>query len=153
MKIDDYKIASTEVLYILEYLPKNEVEKIPIKFIDFLKANSISNYNPEFDFSSGLDKINLNRKTKSLLAMIYRNYMCSEEEGKEYDEILSQNDKIYKEELNKKYDLDNLLKKQENASACEVNITESSNSLIKHEESFFIKIKNFVLKVFNVKTN
>ena len=34
---DEYKIAATEVLAILNYLPKSEVDKIPNKFKEFLK--------------------------------------------------------------------------------------------------------------------
>lgn len=66
---EEYKIATTEVLSILEYLPQNEVDKIPNKFKEFLKENSLSAYKPSFDYSQGLDKIELKYKTKLLLAM------------------------------------------------------------------------------------
>ena len=76
---EEYKIATTEVLSILEYLPQREVAKIPNKFKEFLKKNSFFDYKPNFDYSLGLDKIELKHKTKLLLAMIYRNYICSKE--------------------------------------------------------------------------
>lgn len=97
----EYKIASTEVLTILEYLPEEIVKRIPEKFKEFLKINSMSNYKPQFDFSMGLDKIELKKKTKLLLAMVYRNFICSYEKRKEYDIILGKNEENYQRNIKK----------------------------------------------------
>lgn len=40
-----------------------------------------------------LEDMELLPETKGLLAMIYRNYWCTEEERKEYDRILMENDR------------------------------------------------------------
>lgn len=142
---EEYKIATTEVLSILEYLPQSEVDKIPNTFKEFLKKNSLSAYKPNFDYSLGLDKIELKRKTKLLLAMIYRNYICSEEERLEYNKILYQNEETYQKYLREKYNPNDILKRQESIT---VELAENNNNaeLIKYKETFFIKLKNFILK-------
>lgn len=143
---EEYKIASTEVLSILEYLPQSEVDKIPNKFKEFLKENSISDYNPSFDYSLGLDKIELKHKTKLLLAMIYKNYICSAEEQLEYNKILYKNEENYQKYLREKYNPDDIFKKIDTQR--NYDIQTPNNALIEYKESFFIKLKRFIFKIF-----
>lgn len=146
---EEYKIATTEVLSILEYLPQREVAKIPNKFKEFLKKNSFFDYKPNFDYSLGLDKIELKHKTKLLLAMIYRNYICSKEERLEYDKILYQNEETYQKYLREKYNPDDILKKQESIT---VELAENNTNiqLIEYKETSFMKFKNFVFKILHI---
>lgn len=146
----EYKIAITEVLSILEYLPQSEVDKIPNKFKEFLKENAISDYNPNFDYSLGLDKIELKHKTKLLLAMIYKDYLCSKEELLEYNKILYQNEESYQKYLREKYNPDNLFKKTEEEKSSIMQIEENQNALIEYKESFFTKFKNFIFSILHI---
>lgn len=111
--VNDYKVAVTEVLDILGHLPKGIVSKVPIKFREFLKNNSIPNYKPNFDYSKGIDNIPLKNKTKALLAVVYRDYICSEEERKKYNEILYKNEKMHQDEIREKYNVQNIFKEKE----------------------------------------
>lgn len=149
---EEYKIATTEVLSILEYLPQNEVDKIPNKFKEFLKEISLSAYNPSFDYSQGLDKIELKYKTKLLLAMIYRNYICSEEERLEYDNILYQNEEFYQRRLREKYNPNDIFKKADNHESTTVELIEnnSTTALIEYKETFFMKFKNFIFNILHI---
>ena len=104
---NEYSVAITEVLYILKYLPKDMTANIPTNFLNFLNENSIPDYKPDFDLSKGLDNIRLKHKTKILLAIIYRNYICSEQERLDYDKILLQNENEYQIKLKEKYNNDN----------------------------------------------
>ena len=110
---EEYKIAATEVLDIIEHLSLNATNKIPLQLLEFFKEVSMEDYKPEFDYSDGLEKINFTPKTKALLAMIYRNYLCSEEERKEFDKKLFENEEKYQQELREKYNPDNIFKKEE----------------------------------------
>lgn len=40
----EYSIAFSETLDILDHTKKEDVEKIPIKFLDFLRINALKNY-------------------------------------------------------------------------------------------------------------
>lgn len=172
---DEYKIATTEVLSILEYLPQSEVDKIPNKFKEFLKENSLSDYKPSFDYSLGLDKIELKHKTKLLLAMIYKNYLCSKEEQLEYDKILCQNEESHQKYLREKYNPNNLFKKMDAQESSKIHTEKSKNAiieykkmelqktsniespeintniaLIEYKESFIIRFKNFIFKILHI---
>ena len=143
--MNEYRIATTEVLCILEYLPKEMKENIPANFLKFLNEQSLPDYKPNFDYSQGLDNIKLRNKTKALLAMIYRNYISTEKERAEYDEILDKNEKVYQNELKEKYNSDNLFKKERNKN----NFTSDEVQLVEYKESFFTKIFNMIKKLFH----
>lgn len=144
IELDEYKKSVTEVIDILNYLPKEMTCKIPRKFWGFLQEQCLTEYKPNFDFSKGLDEIKLSNKTKSLLAMIYINYMCSEEEKIEYDKILFQNEEKYQKELKEKYNPDNLFKDKVKESAREATI-----SMVDYKKSIFTKLKNWFKQIFN----
>ena len=149
---EEYKIATTEVLSILEYLPQSDVDKIPNKFKEFLKENSLPTYKPNFDYSLGLDKIKLKHKTKLLLAMIYMNYICSEEEKLEYNKTLCHNEETYQKYLREKYNPDNIFKKTDIQESNTVEIVKdnSNTALIEYKETFFMKFKNFIFKILHI---
>lgn len=142
----EYSISVTEVLDILKYLPENMVSKIPDKFMQFLKENSIQDYEPEFDYSQGLDKLLLSNKTKALLAMIYRNYICSEEERAAYDKILIENEREHQNELKEKYNPDDIFKNNKNTEKEE----NSNTQLVEYKEpKWYRKLFNSIVKLFN----
>lgn len=147
---NEYRKSVTEVIYILKYLPEHTVSKIPIKFMDFLNEHSISDYKPNFDFSQGLDKVMLSNKTKALLAMIYRNYICTEEERAEYDKILCKNEEIYQNNLREKYNPDNIFKK-EKQKITDDNSISNEMQIVEYKETIFIKFMNFMKRLLNWK--
>ena len=110
MVTKEFAEASAEINEILKYLPKEEVEKIPSKLREFFKEveskDYVTNINPDLP----LDEQNIKEKTKDIIALIYRNYWCSEEERKELDQKLIENDRKFEEELREKYNPDNIFK-------------------------------------------
>lgn len=140
----EYRVSIAEVLDILNYLPENMVSKIPEKFMQFLREHSVLDYKPEFDYSKGLDKIPLSNKTRALLAMIYRDYICSEEERAEYDKILHQNEEKYQSELREKYNPDNMFKKENKIEKKEKNM-----QLVEYKEpKWYKRIFQRILSIF-----
>ena len=144
---NEYSVAITEVLYILKYLPKDMTANIPTNFLNFLNENSIPDYKPDFDLSKGLDNVRLKHKTKILLAIIYRNYICSEQERLDYDKILIQNENEYQIKLKEKYNTDNIFKE----TKTEKNISDNNNELVIYKKSYFTRIKDFIKKIFHKK--
>jgi len=141
---EEYSKAVVEVLNILERLPSKEVDKIPKKLLEFFKKVALEDYKPQLDFSKNLNEIELMEKTKDILAMLYRNYWCSEEERKEYDILLNENEKKYREELEEKYSVENLLKKY---SYSKQENTNNYVPLVIEKEKFYIKVLNFIKKL------
>lgn len=138
---NENSVAITEVLHILKYLPDSLTSNIPTKFLNFLNENSIPNYKPDFDLSKGLDNVKLKHKTKILLAIIYRNYICSEQERLDYDKILTQNENEYQIKLKEKYNIFKGTKTEKNS--------DNINQLVIYKKSYFTKIKDFIKKIFH----
>ena len=143
VETNEYSVAITEVLYILKYLPKDMTANIPTNFLNFLNENSIPDYKPDFDLSKGLDNVRLKHKTKILLAIIYRNYICSEQERLDYDKILLQNENEYQIKLKEKYNTDNIFKETKTSDDNNNDI----NQLVIYKKSYFTRIKDFIKKI------
>ena len=131
MVTKEFAEASAEINEIFKYLPKEEVEKIPSKLREFFKEVSSKDYVTNINPNIPLDKQQIKEKTKDIIALIYRNYWCSEEERKELDQKLIENDKKFEEELREKYNPDNIFKnnvtttKEEESEVKEAKIEQS----------------------------
>ena len=150
VEISEYRIAATEGACILDYFSDEFKANIPTNFLKFLNEQAIPDYNPNFDFSHGLDRLELKNKTKALLAMIYRNYICSEKEKIEYEKILKQNENTYRVELREKYNPDNIFQKDKKEYNT-LNNERDNVQLVKYKESKLIKFINWFKKLFNRK--
>jgi hypothetical protein len=84
----ELQIASTEVMEVLPQLVKEDYDKIPKKFIEFLKENENPNYKKEFDFSKPLEELGLNKNSLLVLGVVYRMFLASSEEKEEFDRML-----------------------------------------------------------------
>lgn len=145
---NEYKVSITEVLYILKYLPNSLTSNIPTNFLNFLNNNSIPDYNPDFDLSKGLDNVKLKNKTKILLAIIYREYICSEQERSDYNKILTQNENEYQIKLKEKYNINDIFNETKKEKTSDNNTT-NSNQLVIYKKSYFTRVKDFIKKIFN----
>lgn len=142
----EYSIAATEILDLLNYIPKDLVKRIPVQLIDFFQQVSVEDYKPQWDTSQGLESINLTDKTKALLAMIYRNYLCSTEEKQEFDEKLFENEQKYQEDLRERYSPNDIFK---NNAKKEEPKNNRSVELIEYRESkWYHKIFEKLLSLF-----
>ena len=106
------KRAISEVIEILNHTDKEIVEKIPQKFINFLFENADNDYKPNINFYDDDWKNSVQDDTQAILALIYRDYIVSDDERKELLKE-EQEDKLKREkELQEKYNPDNLFKKK-----------------------------------------
>lgn len=136
----EYNEAMAEVCDILENMEEEYVNKIPEKFREFLNKNKSEQYKPNLDHTKRISDINLMDKTKDILAVMYMDYWCDEEKKKECEKILEENQKVYDELINKKYDVDNLFTKKENIEALTINAEK--------KQSLFSKVINFIKNIF-----
>lgn len=129
---------------ILNYLPKSEVEKIPLKLRKFFEKVANSNYIVRIDPYKSLEQQKIKEKTKDLITVIYRNYWCNEEQRKWLDVKLIENEKKYEEKLREQYNPDNLFK---NKAKQEIHTMQTTQELVAYKpksfiQKLFIKIKS-----------
>ncbi len=145
----------TEVYDIIMHFEKDMYSKIPPKFLNLVKQNRDMNYKVNIDYNKNLNEQNLLQKTKIILSLIYRDFLCSPEQRNE----LIEKDKIELELeeklLREKYNPDNIFKKMK------TNIVEKDNEKKKaiteniqmtiYKESIFKSIINSILRFFHIK--
>ena len=152
MVTKEFAEASAEINEILKYMPKEEVEKIPSKLREFFKEVSSKDYVTNINPDLPLDEQNIKEKTKDIIALIYRNYWCSEEERKELDQKLIENDKKFEEELREKYNPDNIFKnnvtttKKEESEVKEEKIEQSL--VVQETEKWYQRFLNMIKRWF-----
>ena len=126
----DYSVAFSETLDILNHTKKEDVEKIPSKFLDFLKINALKNYESKLDFNKSITDMNLNQKTIGILSLIHKKYWCNSEQRKAFEEKLKQNEISYQKQLNEKYNTDELFKNKKLNNVTNTDVTD----LIEYKE-------------------
>lgn len=88
---EEYARAVSEVLEIIKYMNKPSVKKLSKKLLDFFEKNRNLSYVGKINAKIELEENELSSKTKSLITMIYRNYLCTLRERDLLDDILREN--------------------------------------------------------------
>lgn len=142
--------AAVEFNCILENSSKTIIEKIPIKFLDFMKDIASKTYEFNYDKSKSLNEQNLKPETRGLIALVYQDYICNDEEKKEYirkSRLFANQMEDLKRE---KYNPDNLLKKQQQLKNTEEVMT-NEVAKIEYKESIFKRFINKIKSIFKIK--
>ncbi len=150
---EKYGIAIAETLHYLKGIRKEDINKIPKKFMIFLKENASKNYSCNFDYTKPLKELNLTNETKGLISMICLNYWCETEEQKiKFRNHLNVNEQAYQEALKIKYNVDNIFNKKNIGNNEEIKFENINQLPIKLEkENIFKRVFNSIMKFFNKK--
>ena len=144
MVCDRYANAISEVLYYLNGICKEDIDKIPKRLIKLFENNKSKDYVCNFDYNKPLKELDLLDETRGIISMICLNYWCqTKEEKQKVLEKLNQNERKYQEGLRRRYNPDSIFKKKdiEDNINYKVPTVENKESLLRR----FIKfIKNFL---------
>lgn len=151
---NQYKLALAEVNIILENTQEEIKNKIPNRFKNFIKENMDNNHYIKIYENKSLVEQNISKETKEILALIYRDYLCTKEERI----ILinqEQQEQIKKEkEKQEKYNIDfyKISERKKQKNIIEKLEEETQNSLIEiSQEKWYKKIINKILVFFKIK--
>ncbi len=136
--------VSVEINSIFDNMSIDVLNKIPLKIRNFFKNNASSTYIFEYDQTKRLNEQNIKDKTRGIIALLYRDYICNEAERKQYNEIYSEFLNKNEEEKRALYNPDDLFKK-DNISSSE---NSSNHKVEKHLEIINNK-PNFIKRFFN----
>ena len=113
--------------------------KIPKSFIELIDNNRDTSYKVNIDYSKSINEQELKKGTRVLLSLIYRDYLCNEEERQTLIKKDKEELKKAEEELRERYSPDNLFKnKSENKK-------ENMQMVQIEKVSFWTKIINKIL--------
>ena len=148
----EYSEAITETLDILKHTRKEDVDKISSRFMDYLVANASKTYKPELDHTKKIKDMKLKRKTKAILAIIYKKFWCNSEKQMEFNEILKENEIKNQKELREKYNPDDIFKnKKEEMQEKENRQAEETSMVVVQEQKWYQKIFNIIKGIFKRK--
>ena len=134
---------AVELNSIFNNMSEDILNKIPLKIRNFLKSNASSTYSFEYDKTKSLNEQNIKDKTRGILALLYRDYICDDVERKEYNDF-------YTNFLNKKEEERRILYNPNDIFIKKNKITENSRNI---ENTNYLKVvntkPNFIKEFFN----
>lgn len=146
----EYIEAFTEVNEIIKLMPIELVNKIPIKFREMIEEERDKNYNP--NIQEPLEKCKLKNETIIILGLIYRDFLCSQEERKELQEKdakdLQEMQKSIESEMRKIYNPDDIFKKKKNLKEEYLKPNAEKSMVVIPEEKWYQKIFNIIKGLF-----
>lgn len=145
-----YREAFAEVLEVIKNSNQRILEKIPKKFITFLNENKDNNYIVKIDFTDENWDDSIKQETQAILALIYRDYIVSQEERARLLTEEKEEQIRIENELREKYSPDNLFQKQDQAKKAEEVMTEDV-AMVEYKESIFKRFINKIKSIFKMK--
>ncbi len=140
----NYANAYKEVLVILDHLIKEDYNKIPKNYIEFLKSNCNNEYEFYYDNSKTFEEQELLDDTKYLLFGLFEKFGATELQKDTIKDFKNNYYNKLENEKREQYNPDCVFKTVNNEKT-------TNNSLIKNKETFFIKFKNFIFKILHIK--
>lgn len=144
------KRAVSEVIQILNHTEKEIIERIPEKFIKFLFDNADNEYEPNIDFFDENWENSIDEDAKALLAIIYRDYIASDNERNELLEEERKENAKQEELLREKYNPDNLFKNNQKTEEQKDFVSNTQLEEIK-EISWYKRLFKKILSIFGIK--
>ena len=89
---------------------------IPKEFVELINNNRDKQYKVNIDYSKSINDQELQRGTRVIVSLIYRDFLCNKEERQFLVNKDKEKIKKYEEELREKYNTDNLFKNRNNTT-------------------------------------
>lgn len=129
---DKIRKAYSEVYEILQLLDDNYIDKVPKKFMDFIKKEKDNDYIANIKPNVSLEEQELLEDTINILAILKLDYWCENEaEKQELLDILNKNEIEYQQKLREKYNPDNIFKNKHNQEEQDI---ETHTELVEYKE-------------------
>lgn len=137
---EEYREAFSEVEQILNLMPSNLSDKIPLGFKEIVSAEKSKTYYPKI--SEPIEECILKEETTIILAVMYRDFLCPKQEREKLIERDSKKLLEFEKDLREKYNPDDIFKKRKKPQTVFENNNLEENAIIEYKE------KNFVQKLF-----
>ena len=138
--------AYTEVYQVLENLPIEYVNKIPLKILEMLKTTKLEDYKIDINKQNPVDRTKLMRQTMIILAILNYQYWCPNRKTKnDLYKIYFKNEENYQKEIQK--NLDNLFKIKKDYTTQNNMIIKDNVAIVEYKTSIFTKIVKWFKKI------
>ena len=102
--------ACNEVLVLLKMLPEAELKKISEKEIKFLEEHRDANYNFSVNPEVPINEVNISRKAKAILVVLWKKYFATDIQKQKLDKILQENSMKEEQKKQEEYQYSDMFK-------------------------------------------
>lgn len=102
--------ACNEVLVLLKMLPEAELKKIPEAEIKFLEEHRDVNYNFSVNPEVPINEVNISRKAKAILVVLWKKYFATDIQKQKLDKILQENSMKEEQKKQEEYQYSDMFK-------------------------------------------
>lgn len=102
--------ACNEVLVLLKMLPEAELKKIPEAEIKFLEEHRDVNYNFSVNPEVPINEVNISRKAKAILVVLWKKYFATDIQKQKLDKILQENSMKEEQKKQEEYQYSDVFK-------------------------------------------
>ena len=102
--------ACNEVLVLLKMLPEAELKKITESEIKFLEENRAVNYNFSVNPEVPINEVNISRKAKAILVVLWKKYFATDIQKQKLDKILQENSMKEEQKKQEEYQYSDMFK-------------------------------------------
>lgn len=138
---EEYREAFSEVAQVINLMPSNLANKIPLGFKQIIETEKSKTYRP--NIIEPIEKCELKNETTIILAVIYRDFLCSKEERANLIERDTNDLAKFEKELREKYNPDNIFKNRNTTKYSQEENQTEQMAVVEYKE------KNFLQKLFD----
>ncbi len=144
---DNYKKAYKEIIEILKYVPKENVDKIPKEMLEMFEDEQDKEYTFKVDTTKTFEEQELLEETKAIFSNIFRDYWANDYQKKKIIEKENTDRVKWEKEKYIKYNPKDLFKnEQEDFNNQNINDKVDVNLPVIKKENLLKKLINKILK-------
>ena len=139
-----------DISVIISMMPTEMKSKISNSFINFIEKNKSNNYVSNISPNIPLKEQNIRKETKEMLGIIYRDYLCNEEER--INLLQEEKRELTKLEAEKReiYNPDNIFKKNNLKENNKENDIKNEVAVVEYKKSIIRKLITKIKKLFHI---
>lgn len=145
----EYANAYSEVLEILNHIPKADYNKVPSNMIELFTTNQNKDYRFSYNINKTLNEQNVSKIAKTIIAILFRDYWATPYQRERIEAKEKYDRQKTEEEKREKYNADNLFIKRKTNNDFEESSTNSLPMEIK-KERFYEKLIRFIKKILKI---
>lgn len=146
MENSNYANAYKEVLIVINNLVKEDYEKIPKEYIDFLKANCNEEYDFKYDNSKPFAEQDLLEDTKYILFTLFERFGATETQKEKIKSYITYYDRNLEEQKKKTYEI---IKDKQNYFNLQNQNMQEEKQMVKYtNKKWYQKLISKILKIF-----
>ena len=139
-----------DISVIISMMPTEMKSKISNSFINFIEKNKSNNYVSNISPNIPLKEQNIRKETKEMLGIIYRDYLCNDEER--INLLQEEKRELTKLEAEKReiYNPDNIFKKNNLKENNKENDIKNEVAVVEYKKSIIRKLITKIKKLFHI---